>query len=196
MAYIKPQVTNAQAVEGSRVWYFVKAWNALKTAGPAMPAFQMDAEFSSSSDSNSEKTKQGNIVSAGTKEQSLDLSQKVAVGDPATEIIEAAHNAGEKIHVWRVVVDKNNAEKVTTGVPSGEVGYGFHAKYGQALVSDFNLSDPVEGQSEASYTLAISGSMQDNDVKNNPFVLTDKDIDMLEVFYGYQNPDEVGQDAK
>jgi TP901-1 family phage major tail protein len=175
--------TNAKAIVGKKVLYFIQDVNA-KVGSPAIyPAWQTEGDLKIGGDNVDEQTKMGRLIMKSTDEQSIDLKQYFAPNDPAAKIIEDAKVNGTSVKVWRVIVDETVAVEESDGVTA------YPAKFGYGIPDELDYSEGTEDLVELDYTLNIVGTLQDG-----TFPLSDDDIAELEALYAFQRPGETTGD--
>lgn len=175
--------TNAKAIVGKKVLYFIQDVNA-KIGSPAIyPAWQTEGDLKIGGDNVDEQTKMGRLIMKSTDEQSIDLKQYFAPNDPSAKIIENAKINGTSVKVWRVIVDESVAKEEAEGVKA------YPAKFGYGIPDELDYSEGTEDLVELDYTLNIVGTLQDG-----TFPLSDEDLAELEALYNYQRPGETTGD--
>lgn len=175
--------TNAKAIVGKKVLYFIQDVNA-KIGSPAIyPAWQTEGDLKIGGDNVDEQTKMGRLIMKSTDEQSIDLKQYFAPNDPSAKIIENAKINGTSVKVWRVIVDESVAKEESEGVKA------YPAKFGYGIPDELDYSEGTEDLVELDYTLNIVGTLQEG-----TFPLSDEDIAELEALYAFQRPGETTGD--
>lgn len=175
--------TNAKAIVGKKILYFIQSVDDPIGSPAIYPAWQTEGELTIGGDNVDEQTKMGRLIMKSTDEQSIDLTQYFAPGDPAGDIVKEAKIKGKSVKVWRVIVDE------AVGKEEGEGVKAYPAMFGYGIPDELSYSEPTDDLVELSYTLNIVGVLQDG-----TFPLSDEDVDELDALYKYQRPGETTGD--
>lgn len=175
--------TNAKAIVGKKILYFIQDVNAPIGSPAIYPAWQTEGDLKIGGDNVDEQTKMGRLIMKSTDEQSIDLKQYFAPNDPAAKIIENAKINGTSVKVWRVIIDESVAVEEAEGVKA------YPAKFGYGIPDELDYSEASEDLVELDYTLNIIGTLQDG-----TFPLSDEDLAELEALYEFQRPGETTGD--
>lgn len=175
-------VTQGQPISGKQIYYFIQSVDAPLGSNAYLPAYRTDGGVTLGGDFLDEQTQQGRVLRKGSDEHEIEVTSYFVPSDESIEIIQDAQRTGKSVKVWEVIVDDSVSE-------GSEESKKYPALFGYAKVSEFERSSAVEDLVEASYTLSVVDSL-----KSGMFPLSDKDIEVLESVYSYQNPGETTGD--
>lgn len=182
------EVYKANPILSKKIWYMIQPTWLPVGSKAVMPAWTTEGDTDYAGDSIDEQSKMGRIVLPNTNEDSIELTQFMAPGDPSVGYIKKAKHEGKQVKVWRVVVDDSQATEEGEGVKvyPAEMGYG--------VVDELELDDS-DDLVEANYTLNILDKLKDG-----TYPLSDDDLAKLEQIYEYERPGETtgdfGNDTK
>lgn len=140
----------AEAVKGKNRIVLFRVLSAQATDDAGRLVFQTEHEFTSSRDSESTATKDGNINALSEEAIEASISSVLAQEDKTRDKIKAAYKKGELVEIW----DINKTAKVTTGENVGK----YPCTYYQGYITEWGESAPVDGAVELSLSLVINGS--------------------------------------
>lgn len=176
------KVTTGKPISGKNIFYFIQSVHNKIGEAALMPAYRTSGDLTLGGDFIDEQSQQGRILSKGTDEHEVELSQYFVPTDPSINVVREAQRNGDSVKVWRVIVDpavaKGSGAKKT-----------YPALFGYGKVSELTEPSDIGDLVEVSYTLSVVGSMQ-----SGMFPLTDEDIKILNQIYDYQNPGETTGD--
>lgn len=140
----------AEAVKGKNRIILMRALSAQATEDAGRLTFQVEHEKSSSRDSESTATKDGNINALSEETVEYSLSTLLAQEDATRDKIETAYHNGELVEIW----DINKTVKETAEPNAGK----YPCTYYQGYITEWNESAAVDGNVELSLSLVINGA--------------------------------------
>jgi len=141
----------AEAVKGINRIILMRPYSLRNTEAAGRMAFQTEHEKSSSRDSSSTVTKDGNIQSLSEEVVEYSLTTLMAREDAVREKLEEAYHSGELIEFWDI--DKTAAE-TADGDDKGK----FPARYYQGYLTEWSESAAAEDNVEISLSAAMNGA--------------------------------------
>lgn len=140
----------ASVISGKDMLLFFRKRADHATADASKLRFQTEHSISMEKESESTKTKDGNIVRVSDGENSADISSL------------AYREDGETIEVWKELKRYYQAEELMemwqVDIGSGLDGADLDADYFQGYFTAFEMSAASDGNVELSYTFAINGN--------------------------------------
>lgn len=134
-----------EVINGYDVVVFMRALKDAKTSKGKLVPYQTTESFNLKRDSDSEKTKTGNISPKGSLEAEFSMEMKNNEGEIATAFKDAIYN-GETLEIWRVYRKvKNSQGKVL-------------AWYFQVDVTEDNEENGVDDPSSRSLSFNVIGT--------------------------------------
>lgn len=139
----------AEAVKGINRIMLMRPYSLRENEAAGRLAFQISHEKSSSRDSNSTITKDGNIQSLSEEVVEYSLSTLMARDDEVRVKLEEAYHDGGLVEFWDI--DKTAAE--TEGTNNGK----YSARYYQGYLTEWSESAGAEDTVEISINAAMNG---------------------------------------
>lgn len=178
------EVFKVSPVLSKKIIYFIQPTWLPVGSKATMPAWTTEGDTDYAGDSIDEQTKMGRLILPSTNEDSIELTQYMAPGDPSVGYIKKAKHDGMQVKAWRVVLDDSTA--VAEGDDDKVKAY--QAEFGYGVVDELELDDS-DDLVEANYTLNILDKLKDG-----TFPLSADDLAMLEQIYEYERPGETTGD--
>ena len=137
----------AEAVQGKKIVYLYRILSKAATVDGATLAFTTENSRTTSKDSDSTVTKDGNIRTPGAIEVEISATSILAKGDTLVDELEAAMENDELIEIW----EANLAE------PIGDSNK-FKGRYFQGYLTECERASNAEDNVELSLTFGINGA--------------------------------------
>jgi TP901-1 family phage major tail protein len=138
----------AEPIRGANRIMLMRPYSMRSDVAAGRMAFQTNHEKSSTRDSESTITKDGNIQSLSEVVIEYSLTTLMARVDPVREKLEEAFLNGELVEFWDI-------DKTEPTTPSGNQ---FPARYFQGYITEWNETAGAEDSVEISLSAAINGS--------------------------------------
>lgn len=142
----------AEAITGKNRIILLRALSAQGTENAGRLTFQTEHEKSSSRDSESTATKDGNINALSEEAVEFSISTLLAQEDATRDKIEVAYHKGELVEIWDINRTAPAPESDTENAGK------YPATYYQGYITEWNESAPVDGNVELSLSLVINGA--------------------------------------
>lgn len=143
----------AETVKGKKIIYLYRVASESSTEDAATLAFTTENNRTTSKDSDSTSTKDGNVRTPGTAEVEITATSLLSVGDTMIAKLEDALENDKLMEIWEV-----NLEEKGTGANK------YKGRYFQGYVTEVEFSAPADESVEVSLTFGINGTGVKGDV--------------------------------